>query len=135
MLKKFLAILAMLYTVAAFAATDVNKATVAELDAIKGIGPGLSTRILDERKKGSFKDWSDFVERVRGIGDGNAAKFSADGLTVNGTAFTGGAPAPKKDVKAAIQEAKAKKADKAAKAEKAEADAGKSKEGTTTAKK
>jgi competence protein ComEA len=59
MLKKILAILAMLYAAAAFAAVDVNKATRAELDGIKGIGPAMSKRILDERKKGEFKSWDD----------------------------------------------------------------------------
>jgi len=96
MLKKILALVAMLYAAACFAAVDVNKATAAELDSIKGIGPGISTKILDERKKGSFKDWTDFVDRVKGVGEGNAAKFSAEGLTVNGEAFKGAAPAAKK---------------------------------------
>ena len=49
MLKKILAVVAMLYAVAAFAAVDVNKATAAELDSIKGIGPSTSSKILDER--------------------------------------------------------------------------------------
>jgi competence protein ComEA len=87
MWKKTLAVLAMLYAAAAFAAVDVNKASAAELDGIKGIGPGLSTRVLDERKKGVFKDWTDLMARVKGIGEGNAAKFSDGGLTVNGAAF------------------------------------------------
>ncbi len=93
MLKKILAVVAMLYAAVCFAAVDVNKATAAELDGIKGIGPGISTKILDERKKGTFKDWTDFVERVKGVGEGNAAKFSAEGLTVNGQGFKGAAPA------------------------------------------
>ena len=76
MLKKILAIVAMLYAAVAFAAVDVNKATAAELDGIKGIGPGTSTKILDERKKGNFKDWNDFIARVKGVGEGTAAKFS-----------------------------------------------------------
>ncbi len=114
MLKKILAAVAMLYAAACFAAVDVNKASAAELDSIKGIGPSISTKILDERKKGSFKDWADFVDRVKGIGDGNAAKFSAEGLTVNGDAFKGAAPAAKK---ADTKKADAKMEDEAAKAE------------------
>ncbi len=104
MLKKILAIVTMLYAAVAFAAVDVNKATAAELDGIKGIGPAISTKILDERKKGNFKDWNDFVERVKGVGDGNAAKFSAEGLTVNGAGFKGAAAAPaaKADTKPAV---------------------------------
>ena len=94
MLKKILAIVAMMYAAVAFAAVDVNKATAADLDGIKGIGPGISTKIIDERKKGGFKDWSDFIERVKGVGEGNAAKFSAEGLTVNGAGFKGMAAMP-----------------------------------------
>ena len=100
MLKKILAIVAMLYAAACFAAVDVNKAGAADLDSIKGIGPAMSTKILDERKKGNFKDWNDFITRVKGVGEGNAAKFSAEGLTVGGAAFKGAAaPAAKKDDK------------------------------------
>lgn len=112
MLKKILAMLAMLYAAASFAAVDVNKATAVELDGIKGIGPGISGKILDERKKGgSFKDWNDFIERVKGIGEANAIKFSAEGMTVNGAGFTPSAAAPaakKEDKKAAKAEAKPK---------------------------
>lgn len=56
MLKKFLAIMAMLLATTCFAAVDVNKATAAELDGIKGIGPGTSTKILDERKKRQLQE-------------------------------------------------------------------------------
>ena len=110
MLKKILALIAMLYAAACFAAVDVNKATAAELDGIKGIGPSISSKILEERKKGNFKDWTDLVDRVKGVGEGNAAKFSADGLTVNGAAFKGVAAAPaavKKDEKKAEAKASA----------------------------
>lgn len=89
MMKIFLATILALFTAAAFAAVDVNKADQAELETIKGIGPSVSTKILNERKKGSFKDWTDLVDRVQGVGPGNAAKFSAEGLTVNGSAFSG----------------------------------------------
>ena len=105
MLKKILAAMAMLYAAATFAAVDVNKATAADLDGLKGIGPSISTRILDERKKGNFKDWNDFIERIKGVGEGNAAKFSAEGMTVNGDVYKGANALPakteaKKDAKA-----------------------------------
>ena len=123
MLKKILAAVAMLSAAACFAAVDVNKASAAELDSIKGIGPGTSTKILDERKKGDFKDWNDFVTRVKAVGEKNAVKFSAEGLTVNGEAFKGAAPAAKKaDAKADEKAAKAEAAKKA-KEEKAAAKA------------
>ena len=102
MFKKLLAFFAAMTVAVAFAAVDVNKATPAELDGIKGIGPAISGKIVDERKKGNFKDWNDFIERVKGIGEGNAAKFSAEGLTVSGAGYKGAAAAPAKaDAKAA----------------------------------
>ena len=104
MWKKILAVLAMLYAVASFAAVDVNKATAAELDSVKGIGPAISGKIIDERKKGNFKDWQDFIARVKGVGEGNAAKFSTEGLTVNGTSFKGAVAAKKEDKKAAKED-------------------------------
>jgi competence protein ComEA len=95
MLKKFLCAVALVWAAAASGAVDVNKATAADLDSVKGIGPSLSGKILDERKKSNFKDWPDFISRVKGMGDKNAAKFSSEGLTVNGAGFKGEAPAAK----------------------------------------
>jgi len=79
---------------AALAAVEANKADQATLETVKGIGPGLSTRLLDERKKGAFKDWADLIERVHGIGPGNAARFSTAGLVVNNAPYAAGAPKP-----------------------------------------
>ncbi|HWW70967.1 MAG TPA: helix-hairpin-helix domain-containing protein [Duganella sp.] len=75
----------------AFAQVDVNKADAAALDSIKGIGPAKSTAILEERKKGEFKDWADLERRVKGIGGKNAAKLSEAGLQVNGKSKEGAA--------------------------------------------
>ncbi len=94
MFKKLIATLLALFAAVAFAAVDANKASQAELEGVKGIGPAIASKILDERKKGAFKSWDDMVERVKGVGDGNAAKFSSAGLTVNGSAFKGAAAAP-----------------------------------------
>ena len=103
MFKKLLtAVLALFAAMAFAAAVDANKATQAELEAVKGIGPAIATKILDERKKGSFKNWDDLVVRVKGVGEGNAAKLSSEGLTVNGESFKGAAaagPAAKKEAK------------------------------------
>lgn len=114
MFKKLLVFIAAMYVAVSFAAVDVNKATAAELDGLKGIGPGISGKIVEERKKGNFKDWNDFITRVQGVGETNAAKFSAEGMTVGGASFKGVAAAPaaaaaKKDDKPA---AAAKKDDK-----------------------
>jgi competence protein ComEA len=131
MLKKLIAIAAMTLFAAHSWAVDVNKATAAELDAVKGIGPGISAKILDERKKGQFKDWDDLITRVQGVGETNATKFSEGGMTVGGAAYKGAMakPAAKEDKPmAAKKEEKpmaAKKDEKpmAAKAEEKKADA------------
>ncbi len=95
MFKKILAIAALLFAGVSFAAVDANKATPAELDGVKGIGPVTSQLIISERKKGDFKNWDDFVTRVKGVGDSRAAKLSAQGLTVDGATYKGPATASK----------------------------------------
>jgi competence protein ComEA len=96
MFKMLMGLLLVLVSSLSFAAVDLNKASQADLESIKGIGPAMSTRILDERKKSEFKDWLDFVDRVKGVGPGNASKFSAAGLTVNGAPYVpAGATPPK----------------------------------------
>ena len=94
MIKKLLAAMLALFAAAAFAAVDANTATQAELEAVKGIGPAISGKIVEERKKAPFKDWQDMVTRVKGVGEHNSAKFSTAGLTVNGAAFTRAPAAP-----------------------------------------
>ena len=76
-------------------AADVNLAGAAELEAVKGIGPALSGKILAARQQGAFKTWADLVERVSGLGPGNAARLSQNGLTVAGAPYvTTDKPAP-----------------------------------------
>lgn len=87
-MKHFIsALLLGLASLTAFAAIDVNKASEADLDSVKGIGPGTSSKILEMRKTAPFKNWGDFMTRVSGIGEKRAAKLSAEGLTVNGESF------------------------------------------------
>lgn len=93
------------FAFAANAAVDVNKASQAELEAVKGIGPNMSIRILDERKQGSFKDWSDLITRVKGLGNGNAAKFSANGLTVGNAVYSASAATAPKTAAAPVKAA------------------------------
>ena len=91
MLKKILVLLALFYCALSFAAVDVNQATAAQLNSIKGIGPAISARIVKERAKGSFKDWNDFIARVNGVAQVSAARYAAAGLTVNGVGYKGAA--------------------------------------------
>lgn len=110
MLKKLLSLLAACCAATAFAAVDVNTATAEDLNSVKGIGPAMSTRIVEEREKGDFKDWGDLKARVKGIGNKKAGKLSAQGLTVGGASYDGAAAkAPKNKGKKAAKKA-AKKA-------------------------
>jgi competence protein ComEA len=113
MIKKIIALVAMLTTALAMAAVDVNKASEAELDGVKGIGPGTSKLILTERKKGEFKYWQDLISRVKGVGDSRAAKLSAEGLTVGGATYKAVAASKKDDKKDAKASAKEDKKDAA----------------------
>ena len=87
MLKQSFAFFTALSFVAAFAAVDVNQASEAELDGIKGVGPATSRLIVAERSQSRFKNWADFIGRVKGLGDKSAARFSAQNMTVNGEAY------------------------------------------------
>jgi competence protein ComEA len=113
MIRNFIALLLAVFALNAFAAVDANVATRADLETVKGIGPGLSAKIMDARKEGTFKNWNDLVERVVGIGPRNAGRLSQAGLTVAGATFDGSAAAP-----APAKAAKADKGDKATDAKK-----------------
>lgn len=126
MLKKIVALFVMLYAafaMAAGAAVDANKATDAQLDAVKGIGPVTSKAIIAERKKGDFKDWADFIARVKGIGEKKAEALSKEGLTVNGDAYKPAAAASKKADMKAEAKADAKADTKSGKKDDKKADA------------
>lgn len=74
-----LALLAGMGTV--FAAVNLNTATVAELDALKGVGPGKAKAIVEYREKnGPFKSVDDLT-LVKGFGDKSIEKLRPD-LTV-----------------------------------------------------
>lgn len=93
MFKRIVAGALALVTSLSMAAVDVNKASVADLDSIKGIGPGTSAKVIKAREQATFKDWSDLIQRVGGIGPKKAAQLSDNGLTVNGQTY-GGAVKP-----------------------------------------
>ena len=111
MIRNLIAILLAAFALSAYAAVDVNQASQAELETIKGIGPGLSGKILRARQTASFKNWDDLVDRVGGVGPGNAARLSQAGMTVSGAAYDGKA--------AAAKPTRTARADKPAKTDKA----------------
>ena len=55
------------------AKTNLNTATVAELDKLPQIGPARSKAIVEARAKAKFKDWNDFVARKVVPADAQAA--------------------------------------------------------------
>jgi competence protein ComEA len=108
-----------LFAGVALAATDVNRATLAELESVKGIGPGLASKIMKAREAGTFSGWPDLVERVAGVGPGNAMRFSQAGLTVGGAPY---AQEPAGTQTPGTAKSKAEKTEKAGKAERAVSD-------------
>ena len=68
---------------AALAAVNINTATQADLDGVKGIGPSKAQAIIDYRSKnGSFKSLDD-LKNVKGFGEKSIAKLKGE-LTVSG---------------------------------------------------
>lgn len=64
-------------------AVDLNKATQAELEALKGIGEVKAKAIIEYRtKNGAFKS-ADDLDKVKGVGKGIIAKIGGD-LTIDG---------------------------------------------------
>lgn len=78
----------------AWCQTDVNTATEAQLDMVLGLGPATTRRILAERERAPFRNWSDLMKRIKGIGPASALKLSAGGLQVNGQSFEPAGQAP-----------------------------------------
>ena len=93
-IRLFVSALLAAFALNAAAAVDANTASRADLETVKGVGPGLSSKIVEARKATPFKDWADMVERVGGIGPGNAARFSQAGMTVAGAGYEAGAAQP-----------------------------------------
>ena len=62
-------------TTAVSAPLNLNAATVAQLEALPGIGPATATRIVEYRKKnGAFKKVEDLMN-VKGIGEKSFLKL------------------------------------------------------------
>ncbi|MEO8732123.1 MAG: helix-hairpin-helix domain-containing protein [Rhodoferax sp.] len=88
MMQKILVAVVALFATTSWGGVDVNQADAAALDGIRGIGPSMSRKILLEREQSKFKSWTDLMLRVPGVKEKTAAKFSAQGLTVDGQGFS-----------------------------------------------
>lgn len=102
-MKKMLSILvSLMFFCGSSFAVDLNKATQAELEALKGIGEVKAKAIIDYRtKNGPFKS-ADDLDKVKGVGKGIIAKIGGD-LTIDGKALgmptTADKPVEKKSAK------------------------------------
>jgi len=105
----------------AFAAVDLNSATIDELESVKGIGAKKAQAIVEYRQaNGPFKSVND-LQNVKGFGEKSVKKLKKD-VTVGGatSADTKDDKTEKKMTKA--EKKAAAKADKEAKKAKKEAD-------------
>ncbi|TYP87392.1 competence protein ComEA [Nitrosomonas communis] len=65
-----------------YAAVDINTASQAELEALKGIGPAKAKAIVEYRNEHGLFSSIDDLEKVNGIGAGTLQQIRSD-LTVD----------------------------------------------------
>jgi len=65
-------------------ALEINQASEADLDGLRGLGPAFTRRVMRERDIRPFTDWPDLMRRVSGMGRVTAGKLADQGLTVSG---------------------------------------------------
>jgi competence protein ComEA len=69
------------------AVLDVNTATQAQLEQLRGIGVSMSEKLLAERARQPFTDWADLIARVPGVSARSAERLSDQGLRVGERAY------------------------------------------------
>ncbi|HEU4709653.1 MAG TPA: helix-hairpin-helix domain-containing protein [Methylophilaceae bacterium] len=92
LLVLFAALALCLGSLSAFAATDLNTASAAELQKVKGIGPKKAEAIIEYRKKTPFKSVDD-LDKVPGFGKATVDKVRKD-VTVGSSGSTKPAKTP-----------------------------------------
>ena len=75
---------ALLISLSSAMAADINTATRAEIEAVRGVGVVLTDRIIEQRKIKPFQSWQDAQKRVRGLGKRNVAGFRDADMRING---------------------------------------------------
>lgn len=90
--RRLLCLLLVLPLVPAFGADtvtlEINSAERADLESLPGLGPQLTERILAARAQAPLRDWADLMHRVPGIKAKLARRLSAQGLRIDGRAFS-----------------------------------------------
>jgi competence protein ComEA len=92
------------FSLSAYATVDLNAASSAELQTVKGIGPKKADAIIEYRKKnGQFKSVND-LDKVPGFGKATVEKVKKDITVGNAKAVVAGKPADKmvNDTKMAV---------------------------------
>ena len=86
-MKKWSSVCVLCMCLSSVQALEVNLASEAELDGLRGIGPPFTRRLMDERQRHAFQDWQDLMNRVAGMGPKVARSLSQQGLTVQGLSY------------------------------------------------
>lgn len=97
MLKKLIlaALASLALSISAFAAIDLNTATQAQLEGVKGLGPAKAKAIIEYRSKnGPFKSVDD-IKKVQGIKDGVFNQIKGE-ISIGGASAKPAASAPGK---------------------------------------
>jgi competence protein ComEA len=89
MFKQIILALGALVAATAFAAVDINKASQAELEPVKGHRPVALDEDHERATEGAVQGLERPDHAGQGRGRRGASKFSQNGLTVNGAPFTG----------------------------------------------
>lgn len=97
-MKKIITVLmsALVFSAPAWAVVDLNTASQAELETVKGIGPKKAQAIIEFRKKnGNFKTVDD-LDNVTGFGKKSVDMVRKDVAVGNSAAVAGKQEKPKK---------------------------------------
>jgi competence protein ComEA len=86
-MARFATAIALCVLAGSASALNIQQATEAELDSLRGLGPSLTAKVLAARAEKPFENWADLMQRVNGIREATAQRLSDQGLTVQGLAY------------------------------------------------